>query len=151
MRKESLRSEGEGAAARDRRRGGDSHPQTNICREDDHGSWPRSLAAARAVPCRPEYGPKGRRSENTTAASTAPSYRGPRPRGLTIVIESVEGGVVKGIATRMEGKCRGDIPVAGKLEGNKVHLRETEKAGRRLRLQREHDGRCWSLVSQLPG
>jgi len=60
---------------------------------------------------------------------TAPSYRGPRPFGLTIVIESVEGGVVKGIATRMEGKCRGDIPVAGKLEGNKVHLRETEKGG----------------------
>ena len=60
---------------------------------------------------------------------TSPSHRGPRPRGLTIVIESVEGGVVKGVATRHAEKCRGDYPVQGKMDGNKLELRETEKGG----------------------
>lgn len=60
---------------------------------------------------------------------TMPSHRGPRPRGLTIVIESVEGGLVKGVATRHEDKCRGDYPVQGKMDGNKLQLRATEKGG----------------------
>ena len=59
--------------------------------------------------------------------------RGTVPVGLTLVIDSVEGGVVKGTATRgtagRKGSCGGNYPMEGKLEDKKLELRSTEKGG----------------------
>ena len=53
---------------------------------------------------------------------------------LTLVIASVEDGVVKGTATTASSgsrpPCDGDYPMAGKYEGNKLQLHATQKGGR---------------------
>ena len=54
---------------------------------------------------------------------------------LTLVIASVEGGIVKGTATNegstgRKNPCGGDYPMEGKYEGNKLQLKSTEKGGR---------------------
>jgi hypothetical protein len=45
-----------------------------------------------------------------------------------LVISSVENGVVKGAVTTF-GRCAGDYPLEGRLEGDKLELKST-KAGR---------------------
>jgi hypothetical protein len=48
--------------------------------------------------------------------------------------------VVQRVVTRFEGACRGDIPVKGVLEGDKLALRHVAKAG-----VREDCGLNWEL------
>lgn len=50
--------------------------------------------------------------------------------GVAVVIESVEAGVAKGVATRYRGNCQGDVPIVGHLEGSTLTLRERAKGGR---------------------
>jgi len=50
-------------------------------------------------------------------------------KGLTLVIDSAQGGVVKGTATRTEKNCKGDYPVEGKVEANKLKLSALKKGG----------------------
>ena len=45
-----------------------------------------------------------------------------------LVIHKVEAGVVEGTATLTQRGCAGDVPVRGRLEGNKLTLRRAEKA-----------------------
>lgn len=46
---------------------------------------------------------------------------------MKLVIDSVDGGVVKGNATPEGNICAGTFPMQGKLEGNKLSLRSTGK------------------------
>ncbi len=60
--------------------------------------------------------------------------QGTQSVGLALVIDSVEGGVVKGTATRFAtGKvgrgCAGSFPMEGKLEDKKLALHSTGKSG----------------------
>jgi hypothetical protein len=65
--------------------------------------------------------------------SGAISFVGPAGHGrtdpLAIKIDKVEGGTVQGTVTRVDssGFCRGDVPVVGVLEGDKLTL-QTDKA-----------------------
>ncbi len=65
-----------------------------------------------------------------TGSMTKMGYRNVEQWGIAVLIESVEQGVAKGVATRYKGNCQGDVPVEGKLEGNTLTLRETAKGGR---------------------
>jgi hypothetical protein len=58
-----------------------------------------------------------------------------RAIGLQLVVDSAEGGVVKGTATILELNCAGDYPMEGKLDDGKLQLRSTTKGGRA--------GDCW--------
>ena len=49
--------------------------------------------------------------------------------GLTLVIDSVVDGAVKGTATNYAKVCRGDFPMEGKLQGDKLELRSIAKGG----------------------
>ena len=54
---------------------------------------------------------------------------------IELKIDKVEGGTVQGTITRFEsqqGFCRGDVPVVGVLEGDKLNL-QTEKAASGLK------------------
>ena len=52
----------------------------------------------------------------------------PRTDQIEIKIDKVEGGTVQGTVTRFgSGFCRGDVPVVGVLEGDKLTL-QTDKA-----------------------
>jgi polyisoprenoid-binding protein YceI len=59
---------------------------------------------------------------------------------IELTIDKVEGGTVQGTLTRFEGACRGDTPVKGVLEGDKLTLRHVAKAG-----VREDCGLNWEL------
>jgi len=48
---------------------------------------------------------------------------------VTIVITSVEDGVVKGTGIRDDPNCRGEYPLRGKLRGNHIGLRAIKKGG----------------------
>ena len=50
-------------------------------------------------------------------------------QSLTIVIASVEDGVVKGTGTRRDRGCAGDYPIEGSLKGDSIRLRATKKGG----------------------
>jgi hypothetical protein len=50
--------------------------------------------------------------------------------GLTINIDSVQDGVLKGSATIYGSQCAGDYPVEGKVADGKVQIRTTEQGGR---------------------
>jgi hypothetical protein len=50
--------------------------------------------------------------------------------GLVVIIDSVEGGAVKGSLTIMGSQCPGDYPFEGKLGDGKLQLHTTEKGGR---------------------
>lgn len=57
--------------------------------------------------------------------------------GVTLVIASVDNGVVKGTATnqgiagsKRGGACRGDFPMEGKSDGGKLTLRSTESGSK---------------------
>jgi len=65
-----------------------------------------------------------------TGAVTVMGNRNIEQWGMAVQIDSVEQGVARGLATRYRGKCQGDVPVEGKLEGNTLTLRETAKGGR---------------------
>ena len=56
--------------------------------------------------------------------------QGLQTTGLVIVIESVDGGMVKGAATISGSQCAGDYPIEGKFGDGKMQLRTTEKGGR---------------------
>ena len=52
--------------------------------------------------------------------------------GVQLFITSVDGDVVKGTATVYSGDrfpCRGDYPMEGNYEGNKLTMHETQKGG----------------------
>ena len=55
--------------------------------------------------------------------------KGPTPVGLTLVIDSVEGVVVKGTATSYGRTCGGDFPIEGQFKDNKLQLSSTTKGG----------------------
>ena len=48
---------------------------------------------------------------------------------VSIVITSVEGGVIKGTGIREDPGCRGEYPLRGKLRGNRIGVRAIEKGG----------------------
>lgn len=48
---------------------------------------------------------------------------------VSIVITSVEGGVVEGIGIRQDPGCRGEYPLRGKLRGNRIGVRAIKKGG----------------------
>lgn len=50
--------------------------------------------------------------------------------GVSVVISSVEGGVVKGTGSRSTGSCRGEVPLEGTLKDRAIVLRAAEKGGR---------------------
>jgi hypothetical protein len=54
---------------------------------------------------------------------------GKQTYGVTLVINSVEDGKVKGTATYHQGSCRGDYPVEGTLKDGVVGVRATAKGG----------------------
>lgn len=64
-----------------------------------------------------------------TGSMTKMTNRNIQQWGVAVLIESVEDGVVKGVATRYQGNCRGDVPIQGRLEGNTLKLRESSKGG----------------------
>ena len=49
--------------------------------------------------------------------------------GVTVVIDSVEDGRVKGTATMGGRACAGDYPVEGTLKGSELAVRSTRKGG----------------------
>lgn len=60
-----------------------------------------------------------------------PGRLGDTPLGLVLAIESVQDGVVKANADySTRGSCSDRFPMEGKLEENKLTLRETKKFGR---------------------
>ena len=54
---------------------------------------------------------------------------GQRRFGLTLVIDSVEDGKVKGTATLHQGACRGEYPVEGSVKDGVIGVRATQKGG----------------------
>jgi hypothetical protein len=55
--------------------------------------------------------------------------RGQQEVGVTVVIQSVEEGKVKGIATLGGRGCAGDYPFEGTVKGDAIGLRATQKGG----------------------
>ena len=49
--------------------------------------------------------------------------------GVTIVITSVEGGVIHGTGIREDPNCRGEYPLRGKRRGNRIGVRSIQKGG----------------------
>jgi hypothetical protein len=49
--------------------------------------------------------------------------------GVTLVIDGVEDGKVKGAATLHQGNCRGDYPLEGTVKDEVIGLRSTAKGG----------------------
>ncbi len=67
----------------------------------------------------------GKYSGTTTFVTTIGKTRTDQ---IEIKIDKVEGGTVQGTVTRLgQGFCRGDVPVVGVLEGDKLTL-QTDKA-----------------------
>ncbi|MGA8055714.1 MAG: hypothetical protein WCA12_17970 [Burkholderiales bacterium] len=58
------------------------------------------------------------------------SNQGLQATGLVVVIDSVEGGTVKGSATISGSQCAGNYPIEGKLGEGKLQIRTTEQGGR---------------------
>jgi hypothetical protein len=54
---------------------------------------------------------------------------GQRRFGITLVINSVEDGKVKGSATLHQGSCRGEYPVEGTVKDDVIGVRSTAKGG----------------------
>jgi hypothetical protein len=65
-----------------------------------------------------------------TGSFTKQGNRNIEQWGIALQIDSVDQGVVKGMASRYRGNCKGDVPIQGKLDGNTLEIRETEKGGR---------------------
>ena len=56
--------------------------------------------------------------------------RNDKSNGVSLVIASVENGVVKGTATRFQrGACNGEYPMEGELSGTALTMKATEKGG----------------------
>lgn len=54
-----------------------------------------------------------------------------KTNGVSLIIESVENGIVKGTATRFQkGACNGDYLMEGELSGKTLTMKSTEKGGR---------------------
>lgn len=49
--------------------------------------------------------------------------------GVSIVISSVENGVVEGTGIREDPKCEGEYPLRGKMRGNQIGVRSIRKGG----------------------
>src|SRR4051812_8908575 len=49
--------------------------------------------------------------------------------GVTMVIDSVDDGKVKGTATYQRGSCRGDYPIEGFVKADTIGVRSTTKGG----------------------
>jgi len=60
------------------------------------------------------------------------SYTTVRPYviGVSLVIASVEDGIVKGTASLYDGRCMGEYPVEGTYKDNKLVVRATAKGGK---------------------
>jgi len=74
-------------------------------------------------------------AQDSTAGTYNGNYeiqtnRGPQRFGVTMVIDNVENGKVKGTATLQQGSCRGDYPIEGSVKGDIIGVRSTEKGGR---------------------
>ena len=50
--------------------------------------------------------------------------------GVTLKIDAVDDGKVKGVATMGGRACAGDYPVEGTLKGQQIAVRATQKGGR---------------------
>lgn len=79
-----------------------------------------------------------------TGSFIVSTSRGPIRTGLGLVLDSAEGGVVKGNAKIFDWSCAGDYPMEGTLAEGKMQLRSTAKGGRAgdcsLRLNLAVDG-----------
>jgi len=65
-----------------------------------------------------------------TGSYTVPvSGYGPQQVGMQLIIASVENGVVKGAATVYRLSCKGNYPMEGKYDGNKLVMKSTAKGG----------------------
>jgi hypothetical protein len=65
-----------------------------------------------------------------------------RTDGVEIKIDKVEGGAVQGTATRLvSGFCRGEVPVEGTIDGDKLTLRTVKGAAE----VKEGCGFSWEL------
>ena len=74
-------------------------------------------------------------AQDTVAGSYVGSYDVQTPIGfqsfgITVVISSIENGVVTGTATRHRGSCAGELPLRGKYQGNEISLGATAKGGK---------------------
>ena len=78
--------------------------------------------------CAPVYGQDvtGRYSGSFVAQSFGADVN----VGMTVVISSVEGGRVKGVATLDGQSCGGDYPFEGYLKGTELGIRSNVKGGR---------------------
>lgn len=93
-----------------------------------HGRYHQIAALLLLCACPPVYGQDatGKYSGSFVAQSFGANY----DVGLTLVISSVEGGRVKGVATLGGQSCGGEYPFEGYLKGTELGIRSNVKGGR---------------------